>query len=136
MRKKRIKFRRRKKKASIHANKNVKTVKKKKNVKGTQVKNVRANVLATVREGTIAEPGVAAMFNQVVQTALSWHCETKLVRRNPPRKIGESGERRILRMAKSGYDVWEAWQILGTYDYSTIKRVYVQHGYINRENWS
>lgn len=73
------------------------------------------------------------MFSQLVKTALNWEPVKQHVRRNVPRKIGACGERRIVRMAKAGYDVWEAWQILGTYDYSTIKKVYVKNGYVGNE---
>lgn len=76
------------------------------------------------------------MFNQIVTTALSWKIEEGRKNRNPPRRIGESGERRIIRMARAGYNVWEAWQILGTYDYSTIARVYKKHGIDTRGDWA
>jgi len=76
------------------------------------------------------------MFSQMVETALRWSPEKRHPRGNYTHRIGGSGERRIIRMAKAGYNVWETWQILGAYDYSTIQRIYKQNGFDTRGGWA
>ena len=76
------------------------------------------------------------MFSQMVKTTLNWPSQKKQARTKYIHKLGESGERRIIRMAKAGYNVWEAWQILEAYDYATIGRIYKKHGFDTKGSWA